>query len=104
VDALEEILSVPGVDMVQWGGTDYSISVGKPGERSSPEIKAVERHVIETAVRMGIPPRAELGSVDQAQYYLDLGVRHFSIGADLYILYNALKQAGQGLRDVIGEA
>lgn len=104
VDALEEILTVPGIDMIQWGGNDYSISVGRPGERNSPEIKAVERHVIETAVRMGIPPRAELGSVDQAQYYLDLGVCHFSIGTDITVLYDWWKQTGQSLRETIAEA
>ena len=25
VDTLEEVLSVKGVDMVQWGGSDYSL-------------------------------------------------------------------------------
>ena len=40
---LEEVLSVPGVDMIQWGGSDYSMSVGRAGQRGSSEIKAVER-------------------------------------------------------------
>ena len=29
VQNLEEVLSVPGVDMIQWGGSDYSMSVGR---------------------------------------------------------------------------
>ena len=48
VQNLEEVLSVPGVDMIQWGGSDYSMSVGRAGQRGSTEIKAVERKVIET--------------------------------------------------------
>src|SRR5207245_790758 len=32
VDTLEEVLSVKGVDMVQWGGSDYSMGIGRAGE------------------------------------------------------------------------
>jgi 2-keto-3-deoxy-L-rhamnonate aldolase RhmA len=103
VDRLEEILSVDGVDMVQWGPVDYSMSVGRPGARIAPEVRAFERRVIETALKMGVPPRAEIRSVDQAQYYLDLGVRHFSLGTDLSILYDWLKRNGESLRQVISE-
>ena len=101
VDHLEEILALDGVDMVQWGGNDYSMSIGRPGARNTPEVKAVERHVIETARRMGVAPRAEIASVDQAQYYLDLGVRHFNLGVDLSILYGWWKQNGEALRGVV---
>jgi 4-hydroxy-2-oxoheptanedioate aldolase len=70
VENLEEILSIQGVDMIQWGGSDYSMSVGKAGQRGSAEIKAVEKQVIETALKMGVPPRAEINSADQAKAYL----------------------------------
>ncbi len=101
VDQLEEILALPGLDMIQWGGADYSMNVGRAGQRQSPEIKAVEEHVIKTAIKMGIPPRAEINSPDQAKYYLDLGVRHFCIGTDLFILYQWLKENGTELRKVV---
>ena len=100
-DHLEEIVELPGLDMIQWGGTDYSMNVGRAGARTSPEMKAVERKVFETAVKMGVPPRAEIGSVDEAKYFLDMGVRHFNIGTDIAILYSWLKQNGEGLRKVI---
>lgn len=101
VDHLEEILSVDGIDMIQWGPADYSMSIGRPGAWNAPEVKAVERRVIETALKMGVPPRAEISSVDQAKYYLDLGVRHFNLSTDLSILYGWLKQNGEDLRKVI---
>jgi 4-hydroxy-2-oxoheptanedioate aldolase len=104
VEALEEILSVEGLDMIQWGGADYSISIGRAGARLSPEVRAIERKVIETGLRMGVPPRAEIGSVDDAKYYLDLGVRHFSLGTDIMIVYNWLKENGQPLLDAISKA
>ena len=36
VDDLEAILSVPGIDMVQFGGSDFSMSIGKPGAARRP--------------------------------------------------------------------
>ena len=101
VQNLEEVLSVPGVDMIQWGGSDYSMSVGRAGERGSPEIKAVERKVIETSLKMGVPPRAEINTADQAKYYLDMGVRHFCIGTDVNILYDWWKAHGDDVRKAV---
>jgi 2-keto-3-deoxy-L-rhamnonate aldolase RhmA len=48
VDTLEEVLSVKGVDMVQWGGSDYSMGIGRAGERYSPQLRVVECRVFET--------------------------------------------------------
>ena len=103
VEQLDEILSVEGIDMIQWGPADYSMSIGRPGDRNQPEIKAVERKVFETAINYGIPPRAEITSVDQAKYYLDLGVRHFSLGIDIGILFNWWKTNGDDLRKSISQ-
>ena len=101
VENLEEVLSVEGVDMIQWGGADYSMSVGMAEQRGAPEIKAAERKVFETAIKMGVPPRAELGSADQAKHYLDMGVRHFCIGTDVSILFNWWKEHGDNLRKAL---
>ena len=101
VQNLEEVLSVPGVDMIQWGGSDYSMSVGRAGQRGSAEIKAVERRVIETSLKMGVPPRAEINTADQAKYYLDMGVRHFCIGTDVNILYDWWKAHGEDVRKAV---
>jgi 4-hydroxy-2-oxoheptanedioate aldolase len=104
VDHLEEILAVDGVDMVQWGPADYSMSIGRPGERDAPEVRAAERKVFRTALEMGIQPRAEINSPDQAQRYLDMGVRHFCLGTDISILYNWWVENGDALREAIREA
>jgi 4-hydroxy-2-oxoheptanedioate aldolase len=101
VDNLEEVLAVPGLDMVQWGGSDYSMSIGKAGQRRSPELKAIERRVFETSLQMGVPPRAEINTADEAKYYLDLGVRHFCIGTDINILFNWWRDQGDPLRKAL---
>jgi 4-hydroxy-2-oxoheptanedioate aldolase len=101
VDNLEEVLEVPGVDMVQWGGSDYSMGMGRAGERNSPEMKRIERRVFETSLKMGIPPRAEINTADQAKEYLDMGVRHFCIGTDITILHQWWKAHGDNLRKAL---
>ena len=102
VDNLEEALSVDGVDMIQWGGSDYSMNIGKAGERESPEIKATEKRVFETALKMGVQPRAEVNSADDAKYYLDMGVKHFCIGTDITILHNWWENHGDDMRKALG--
>jgi 4-hydroxy-2-oxoheptanedioate aldolase len=101
VEHLEEILAVPGIDMVQWGPSDYSLSIGRAGERNAPEVKAAERRVFETALQMGVQPRAEITSVDQARTYLDMGVRHFSLGTELAVLYDWWRTNGDKLQKVL---
>src|SRR5947208_24662 len=101
-DPLEKVLSVKGVDMVQWGGSDYSMGIGRAGERYSPELRVVERRVFETAIKMGVPPRAEIATADQAKYFLDMGVRHFSVGTDITILHQWWKSQGEDLRKALG--
>lgn len=103
VDHLEEILSLKGVDMIQWGPADYAMSIGRPGAWYEPDVRAVEVRVINTCLKMGVPVRAEIESVDQAKYYLDLGVRHFCIGTDIRILFQWLRHNGEQMQQVISE-
>lgn len=104
VDQLEEILALEGLDMIQWGGSDYSMNIGRPGERNSAEVRAIEKHVIETALKMGVQPRAEIGSPSDAEYYLEMGVRHFCIGTDFSILFQWFKENGETLRKLVEKA
>ncbi|HEX2184082.1 MAG TPA: aldolase/citrate lyase family protein [Chloroflexota bacterium] len=101
VERLDEILAVPGIDMVQWGPSDYSMSTGHAGERGNPDVRAAEKKVFETCMRLGIPARAEINTPDDAKRFLDMGVRHFNLGVDLSILYQTLKSRGEGMRELL---
>jgi 2-keto-3-deoxy-L-rhamnonate aldolase RhmA len=67
VDNLEELLSVDGIDMVQWGPADFSVSSGIPGQWTNPKMREAELKVIKTALKMDIRPRIE---------YLATGLKH----------------------------
>jgi 4-hydroxy-2-oxoheptanedioate aldolase len=101
VDDLERILSVPGIDMVQFGGSDFSMSIGKPAQHGDPEVVAAEKFTIETALRMGKNPRVELRDPGQAAKYLDMGVQHFCIGWDVRILADWWDTKGAEMRGMV---
>jgi 2-keto-3-deoxy-L-rhamnonate aldolase RhmA len=105
IDNLEGILSVEGIDMVQFGPCDYSLSIDKHYSPSDPEVREAEMKTIKTALKMGVRPRVELrgihDSIEDMQKYIDLGVRDFSLPSDVVILYQWLKEKGESLRKMV---
>lgn len=91
VENLEEILSVKGIDMIQFGPGDYSLSLGYPKQRNHLKVKEAELKTIETAIKKGIRPRVEIGSVDyqieDLQKYVALGVKDFNLPSEGKIIY-----------------
>jgi 4-hydroxy-2-oxoheptanedioate aldolase len=104
VENLEAILAVPGIDMVQFGPADYSMSMGLAGQRDSAAVVEAREHTIKTALKMGIQPRAEITDASETQYYLDLGVRHFNIATDAGILTRFYNEQGGAMREFLDRA
>jgi 2-keto-3-deoxy-L-rhamnonate aldolase RhmA len=102
VDNLDEILAVPGIDMIQWGPADYAMSIGRPGGWYDDDVRQVEREVLAKCLAAGIPARAEITDPADASYYLEQGVRDFCIGTDINILYTWLEARGGELAGIIG--
>jgi len=101
VQDLDAILSVKGIDMVQFGASDYSMSLGLTGQRNHPDVVRAERKTIETALKLGLHPRVELGDIKQAAPYLEMGVKHFCIGWDVRILHDWWRVNGEGMRAML---
>ncbi|MDR1535498.1 MAG: 2,4-dihydroxyhept-2-ene-1,7-dioic acid aldolase [Planctomycetota bacterium] len=101
VDNIDSICAVPGVDMIQFGAFDYSMSCGFELSERQAEVKEAELKVIRTALKHGKRPRAEIQSPDQAQYYLDLGVKDFSIGSEMAIMLAYWRTEGGRMRELL---
>lgn len=101
VENLDAILSVKGIDMVQFGGSDYSMSLGLTGQRSHPEVLKAESKTIETALKMGLHPRVELADIREATPYIEMGVKHFCIGWDVKILHDWWQVNGEAMRGML---
>ena len=104
VEDLDAILSVKGIDMVQFGGSDYSMSIGVTGQRNHPDVKRAERKTIETALAKGLHPRVELADISLAAPYLEMGVKHFCIGWDVRVLHEWWRVNGAGMRAMLTKA
>lgn len=100
MDNIEEICSIPGVDMVQFGPSDYCMSRGLNRDQYVDEFKAAERKMIEVALKHGVQPRCEIPNAEAAQYYVDLGVRHFCVGDQVNALKGFWNAQGPKLREI----
>ena len=101
IDAVLAAAREHDVDMVLWGPADYGFSRGEPHLMFSEAIRPVEEQVIAKCLEYGVAPRIEIAAVDQAKRYVDLGVRHFCIGWDRFILQAGLQQIGEGMRRLV---
>ncbi|MDP6509482.1 MAG: aldolase/citrate lyase family protein [Chloroflexota bacterium] len=101
VDDIENVLAVDGIDMVQFGPSDYSMNTGNARDLAAPEVKEAELHTIKTALKLGVHPRVELSNPKEALPYLELGVKHFNLGSELSILRNFWAIDGKELRDIV---
>jgi 2-keto-3-deoxy-L-rhamnonate aldolase RhmA len=99
VEDLEAILRTPGVDMVQFGPSDYSMSIGLAGQRQHPAVVEAYEHTIKTAIKLGVRPRAEISTPAEAEWYLERGVRDFNLSTDTAILAAFYRQEGAALRE-----
>lgn len=105
VENLEAVLSVPGIDMVQFGPSDYSMSIGVPAQYQGgrhPAVIEADEYIIKTALKMGIRPRIELGDPSGAAPYLAMGVKDFCIGWDVTIMFDWFREKGGAMREALG--
>ena len=101
VENLEEILEVEGIDMIQFGPSDYSVTRGLQSDPGQPEVEKVRKHVNATAVKMGVRPRAEIFHFEEAKPYMDEGVIDFCIGWDTKTVFDYCKRQGDELAKLL---
>jgi len=101
VDNIEAICNVEGLDMIQFGPSDYSMSCGVDAKNNDDSIRKAEEKCIKAALKYGARPRAEIVSPDSASRYLDLGVKDFSVSGEVWILSAIWDSYGKGIRDVL---
>jgi 2-keto-3-deoxy-L-rhamnonate aldolase RhmA len=103
-DDIEEVLSIPGIDMVQFGPGDFSISIGHPGEgyKNAQISEALEKSY-NVAKRKGIRIRAECG-VEEMPKWIEMGCKDFCVGSDTGTISAWAQSSGKAIRDNIAKA
>ena len=92
VEQSEAIASVPGVDVLFIGPLDLSISLGAPGDLSTPQWMEHAERVI-AAARQHDKAVGIVTSVQQMRLWYDKGVRMLSVGTVLSYLRAGLEAA-----------
>ena len=96
LEALEAIIAVDGLDMVQSGRQDLALSLGVPGQPSHPKVIEAEERIVEAALKAGewvslhFPPAPD--AIERAHAMAKRGVQVITIGGDTQVLFAALKE------------
>ena len=96
VDRIDEIAAVPGLDALQVGTTDLSVSLGVPGDVVHPRVQEAVRRTVEACSRHRRTPG--LGGAyrpEALRLYAGLGVRLMLVGNDLALLVAALRERAE---------
>lgn len=109
LDNVDEILSVPGVDMMFIGMFDLAVSLGQAGRYDNPEIAAAMEKLIDAAKQHGKIAGMWAPSFETVEPWIKRGVRFVEIMGDVGLIAsgaaNLMKQfPGHGPRISSGAA
>lgn len=92
LEHIDEILSVPGVDMVATGKNDLSQALGVPGQNTHPDVLRAEDLVIGKALEYGRIPTLLVKNRERLERLKEKGVCCFTVARDETLLYEAMKE------------
>ena len=100
VEAIDEILSVPGFDTVMIGPADLSISLGVPGNMDHPKMISTIETIRDACIRHGIIPGIHTRSTSMARFWKERGMLFLGCSNDLAMLFDrATENARTILKD-----
>jgi len=89
---LEEIVSVPGVDIAWVGHYDLTVSMGIPTQFDHPRCLAAMDALVETCRRHGVAPGFLPGTPDAAVHWIEKGFRAISLGSDIGVFMDGMRR------------
>jgi len=82
VERADELLSVPGLDIVMVGPADLSISLGVPGQLDHPLLVSTVDRLIEKCVQHSVVPGIQVRNTAMAKFWAERGMRFVGAGAE----------------------
>ena len=89
---IDEILEVPGIDVIFCGPWDMSQSLGIPGETQHPLVKSTIKNVISKCKSKGIASGMFINRPEQINEWLEAGVTYFTYATDVGMYGEILRQ------------
>ena len=100
-EAIEDLVSVPGVDVALIGPADLSISLGVPGEMEHPAMVEAMQRVVEACNEHGVAAGAHLPTVEAWKPWVERGMRCLLCSTDERLLQEAGERTVRELRALI---
>jgi 4-hydroxy-2-oxoheptanedioate aldolase len=100
----EEIISVPGLDIIALGPFDLSQALGRNGDWKHPEVRQKQEELVRLARAKGLDILAATFDSDpvslkqQVDGWRELGVRMFAVSGDRFMLSSGYKSIVSSLR------
>ena len=98
VERADELLSVPGLDIIMVGPADLSISLGVPGQFEHPLLVSTVDRIIEKCKHHGVVPGIQVRTVAMAKFWADRGMRFIGAGAEHALLLEKSRETVSQLR------
>jgi len=97
---IDEIMVVEGLDFVLFGPSDFSVSIGRPGEGTHPKVMEALGETIKAADRHGkyVCKGVSHPWVENARKYVEMGCHMIEMGHDATILRTIWSQKGEEIR------
>ena len=95
---LDEIATVPEIDVLWIGLYDLANSLGLPGQMDHPQIQAAIDRVLAVCRAQNKVPAVLVTSIDEGRAQLARGFRLVAFGGDVWIYQTALKEGLAALR------
>ncbi len=87
LEARNELLAVPGIDVVMVGPADLSIALGVPGEFQHPTMVDAMEKIRDSCIERGIAPGTQTRSIPQAKFWRERGMRFLGCSNETGMLY-----------------
>jgi 2-keto-3-deoxy-L-rhamnonate aldolase RhmA len=89
---LDEILSVPGIDVAWMGHYDLTVSLGIPAQFDHPRFLAAMDSIVATCRRYGIAPGFLPSNAQEATHWVSKGFRMISLGSDVGVFLDGVRR------------
>ena len=95
-----ELCKNPDIDVLFIGTSDLSQALGIPGQPKHEKVQALARKIISETIQGGKIPGIIAGDLEEAQVYVNLGVKYLAYGADINMIAAKLREVVQDLHKI----
>jgi 2-keto-3-deoxy-L-rhamnonate aldolase RhmA len=99
---LDDILSVPGIDIAVIGLDDLTLGLGILGEWDSPQFQEVEQRIVEACQRHGVLAGVPGGDAQKIARHAEQGFKVFWCASDLVCMWLGVQQQYNAIATALG--